>query len=280
MRSCRRPTMRRPISAWRLAMLAMLVVLGMLAMPLGASAQVGVVGNSVEEHEAAPGTRYEGTLLLRNFSTDPQPVRIYQTDYRFTADGRSYFDSAGTTPRSNARWLVPSTTSIVVPASSDVTVGYVVTVPAVDSLRGSYWSIIMIEGAPKAPAAAVANQVALSSVVRYAVQIATHLKTAGTRRVRLTKQAFAPDTAGIPALDMLVENAGERAYRPLLWVELYDAAGTLRSRTEQQRGLLYPGSSLRQRFLFGRQPAGEYKAVIFADTGDDTVLATQYKLTF
>jgi hypothetical protein len=85
---------------------------------------------------------------------------------------------------------------------------------------------------------------------------------------------------GKPALDMVVENAGERAYRPLLWVELYDAAGTLRARTEQQRGLLYPGCSLRQRFTFAKLPAGEYKAVIFADTGDETVLATQYKLTF
>ena len=254
------------------------VALGCAIAPVGA--QVGVVGNSVVEHDAAPGTRYEGTLQLRNFSAEAQPVRIYQTDYRFTADGHSYFDTAGTTPRSNARWIVPSTTSIVVPASSDVTLGYVVTVPAGDSLRGSYWSALMIEGAPRAPNAAAARQVAIGSVVRYAVQIATHLTTPGARRVRLTKQAFAPDTAGLPALDMIVENAGERAYRPLLWVELYDAGGTLRTRTEQQRGLLYPGCSLRQRFTFPRLPAGTYKAVIFADTGDETVLATQYTLTF
>jgi hypothetical protein len=245
-----------------------------------AQAQVGVVGSSIEEHEAAPGDRYEGTILLRNFSAQAQPVRIYQTDYRFSADGTSHFDTAGTTARSNARWLVPSTTSIVLPAGSDVTLSYVVTVPAVDSLRGTYWSALMIEGAPSAPPAAANRQVALGSVVRYAVQIATHLKAPGARRVRLTRQGFAPDSVGKPALDMVVENAGERAYRPLLWVELYDAAGTLRARTEQQRGLLYPGCSLRQRFTFAKLPAGEYKAVIFADTGDETVLATQYKLTF
>jgi hypothetical protein len=77
-----------------------------------------------------------------------------------------------------------------------------------------------------------------------------------------------------------VQNAGERAYRPNLWIELYDAAGTLRGRMEQQRGLLYPGTSLKQHFSFGALPAGEYKAVVFADTGDDTVSAAQYKLTF
>jgi hypothetical protein len=63
-------------------------------------------------------------------------------------------------------------------------------------------------------------------------------------------------------------------------VELYDAAGALRGRREQQRGLMYPGTSVRQRFLFDTLPAGSYKAVIFADTGDDAVFATEYKLEF
>lgn len=266
----------------RLARWCLVVALGAgtTTLPATAGAQVGVVGSSVEEHDAVPGERYEGTIVLRNYSTQPQPIRIYQTDYRFSADGTSHFDSAGTLARSNARWLTPSVGSIVVPPSSDVTLGYVVAVPAVDSLRGSFWSALMIEGAPSAAPPAGARQMALGSVLRYAVQVATHLRTPGSRRVKLTKHGFAPDSAGSPTLEMDVENAGERAYRPLLWVELYDAAGALRARVERQRGLLYPGCSLRQRFTFARQPAGEYKAVIFADTGDETVLATQYRLTF
>lgn len=138
----------------------------------------------------------------------------------------------------------------------------------------------MIEGAPTAPPAASAHEIGLGAVVRYAVQLATHVPTVGSRQVRLAKHAFAPDSAGARTLEMTVENTGERAYRPNLWVELYDATGAQRARLQQQRGLLYPGSSLLQRFAFPSLPSGTYKAVVFADTGDETVSAAQYTLVF
>ena len=257
-----------------------LMTLAVMAVPVAARAQIAVIGSTVEERDAAPGQRYEGTIVVRNLTTSPQPVRIYQTDYRFFADGTSHFDSAGSQPRSNARWVRPSVSSMTIPPSTDVNVTYVVNVPATDSLRGTYWSAIMIEGAPTAPPAASAHEIGLGAVVRYAVQLATHVPTAGSRRVRLATHAFAPDSTGHRTLEMTVENTGERAYRPNLWVELYDAAGAQRARFQQQRGLLYPGSSLLQRFSFPSLPAGSYKAVVFADTGDETVSAAQYTLVF
>lgn len=248
--------------------------------PASAAAQIAVIGNAVDEHTVAAGQRHDGTIIVRNLTTQPQPVRVYQTDYRFFADGTSHFDSAGTTRRSNAAWIAPSATSLTIPPSSDVALTYVVRVPAADSLRGTYWSAIMVEGAPTAPPATGARQVGLGAVLRYAVQVATTLPEAGARTVRIEKHAFVADTAATRRLDVVVQNAGERAYRPLLWVELYDAAGAMRARIEQQRGLLYPGTSVKQRFTFPTLPAGSYKAVVFADTGDDTVSAAQYKLDF
>lgn len=257
-----------------------LAAVAVVAAPAAARAQIAVIGSTVEEHAAAPGQRYEGTIVVRNLTNTPQPVRIYQTDYRFFADGTSHFDSAGSQARSNATWVRPSTSSMTIPPATDVNVTYVVNVPATDSLRGTYWSAIMIEGAPTAPPAAGAHEIGLGAVVRYAVQLATQLPTAGSRRVRLAKHAFSTDSTGAHVLQMTVENTGERAYRPALWVELYDETGVQRARIQQQRGLLYPGSSLNQRFAFPSLPAGSYKAVVFADTGDETVSAAQYTLVF
>lgn len=252
---------------------------GALVVPARAIAQIAVIGNTVDEHAAAPGERYEGSIVVRNLTATPQPVRVYQTDYQFFASGISRFDSAGMLARSNAKWVTTSASAIVIPAMSDVVVTYTVSVPTADSLRGTYWSAIMVEGQPSASPATRGNQVGLGAMIRYAIQLATHLPNAGARTVRLTKDGFT-DSAGTRLLDVTVQNAGERAYRPTLWVELYDAAGVLRSRSQQERGLLYPGSSLAQRFSFAALPAGPYKALIFADTGDDTVFAAQYKLTF
>jgi hypothetical protein len=262
------------------AVRAVAIALALGAMPLQARGQIAVIGNAVDEHPAAAGQRYDGTIVVRNLTTQSQPVRIYQTDYMFFADGSSHFDSAGSTPRSNARWVTPGTRSLTIPPSADVTLTYVVQVPAIDSLRGTYWSAIMVEAAPTAPPVTGARQLGIGSVIRYAVQVATQLPDVGARRVRLTKSAFASDTAGTRRLDVIVQNTGDRAYRPNLWVELYDAAGVLRGRLEHQRGLLYPGTSVKQSFTFVSLPRGSYKALFFADTGDDTVVAAQYRLDF
>ena len=270
------PALRTTLSRMALAALAAHAV----AMPRAAAGQIAVVGSTVEEHTAAPGQTYEGTVLIRNLTSIPQSARIYQTDYHFFADGTSHFDAAGSTPRSNASWIKPSASSIVVPPNSETTIGYSVAVPKLDTLRGTFWSSLMVEGAPTAPPAASNKQVGLGAVVRYAVQLATHLPSPGSRKVAFQNQTQTTDSTGHRIIELEVENVGDRGYRPAMWVELYNDAGVLLGRREQQRGLLYPGTSLRQRFEFDALPAGTYKAVVFADTGDDAVFATQYKLQF
>jgi hypothetical protein len=266
---------RRPFAARIVLTLAALLAVGTSP----ASAQVSVVGSSVEERTAAPGERYEGSVLVRNASDRPQAVRVYQSDYSFFADGTSHFDAPGTTPRSNARWITPSVSTLSIPAQSDVAVTYVVTVPA-DSLKGTYWSALMIEGEVTPPASSGAREIGLGAVVRYAVQLATHLQSSGSRTVSLTNQRLVADSAGVRTLELDITNVGERAHRPALWVEIYDRSGVQRAKVHQQRGLLYPGTSVRQRFTIANLPPGGYKAIVFADTGDDEVLAAQYTLAF
>ena len=243
-----------------------------------ATAQVAVLSNTVQEREAAPGERYDGTIRVLNTTVHPQAVRVYQTDYAFDAHGSTWFEAAGTAPRSNARWLAVGAARVVVPPGTEATVTYVVTVPTADTLRGSYWSTVMVESVPPDadPVGAEPRGVGVGSTVRYAIQVATHVG-AGARTVRFSDVALqAADTAN--ALELIVANAGERAYRPALWVEVYDEAGALRARRRQERGLLYPGTSLRQRFELGSLAAGGYKAVVFADIGGDAVQAATFRL--
>jgi hypothetical protein len=259
------------------------IAAALLAAPVVSHAQIAVLSSTVEERVAAPGEKYSGTIVLSNPTAQPQMARIYQTDYQFSADGTSAFDDAGSTARSNATWVTPQSTRIEVPANSQLAVSYSVTVPKSDSLRGTYWSVIMVEGLPNdagAKAAASAKpSVQLPAVIRYAIQVATHISFSGSRAVKFI-DATAKHVDGKATLDVDVHDAGDRAYRPTMWVEVYDAQGTLRAKAKQSRGLLYPGSSLRQHFELGALPAGTYKAVVFADSGDDSVFAAQYTITF
>lgn len=245
-----------------------------------AGAQIAVLGNTVEEHTASLGDSYLGTIVIRNATTVAQPVHIYQTDYLFHADGTSAFEAPGSARRSNARWITPSTGSLVLPPSGELTISYVVKVPNTASLSGTYWSSIMVEAAPTAAPAASRGKVGLSAVLRYAVQISTQIGETGKRSVNFANQRFVAEKDGSESLVVDVINNGERAYHPLLWVELYDASGVMKTRSKQQRGLLYPETSLRQNFALGVLPHGTYKAVVFADIGEDAISAGQYQLKF
>ena len=265
-----------------LAAISRVFAIAFVLLPMRAAiAQIAVVGNTVEERVSAPGETYLGTIVVRNLTSQDQPVRIYQTDYLFYADGTSHFNDPGTTKQSNATWITPTVRSLLVPPMSEMTVSYTVRVPALESLVGTYWSTIMVEGAPTEAGRPSGGrpQVGIGAVVRYAVQVATHIRATGSRKVAFAGAKFLTDTAtGKQSFELEVQNAGERAYRPALWIEVYDEQGTMKANARQERGLLYPGTSLKQVFQLGKLPSGTYRAVVFADSGEDSVFASQFTL--
>jgi len=270
------------VTLYRTLLALALALLLLVASDAPAAAQIAVIGSTVIERVAAPGESYAGAIVVRNLTRTHQPVRIYQTDYLFAADGTSRFDPVGTTERSNAKWVTPAQRSLLIPPSGELTLSYSVTVPASDSLVGSYWSTIMVEAAPvdAAPSSSDKAQVGLGAVVRYAIQVATHIRANGSRKVSFSNARVVVDPDSTQTFELDVANAGERAHRPTMWIEVYDEQGALRAKVRQERGLLYPGTSLRQRFRLGQIAAGAYRAIVFADSGDDAVFAAQFTLRF
>src|SRR6185503_6468548 len=134
------------------------VVVTAISFARPAAAQVAVLGSGVFEHDASPGQTYQGRVLVRNDTKEPQEAKVYQTDYSFAADGRTMYDAPGTSRRSNAKWVSVSSNYLVIPPETTVPVTFSVAVPADSSLRGTYWSLVMIEAiVPGSPESRKAN---------------------------------------------------------------------------------------------------------------------------
>lgn len=253
-----------------------LAAAALLAIPSLAAAQVAVISSTLEERPAAPGERYTGTVRVRNTSGQPQQARIYQTDYRFLADGRTFYEQPGTDPRSNAAWVQFSPSRITLAPGEEAAVSYTVAVPAGGDVRGSFWSVLMVETVqPEARAAG--RGVGITPSIRYAVQVATHVGQA-ERRIAL-EGARLTNEGGQRALEVDVVNTGEQADRLELRVDLFDADGAPAGRLASSRGLVYPGTSIHQRFEFPALPPGTYRALLVVDTGADEVFGAEYTLT-
>ncbi len=263
------------------ARIALAVVLLALA-PLTAGAGVHVLGNLTQDLEVQPGGTYEGSLEVQNPDDVAAEIRLYQTDYFFYADGTVRYDEPGLLPRSNAKWVTFSPQQAVIPPKESIVVRYTVTVPSDETMRGTYWSMLMVEeipaGSPESSRPA-RDQVSLGiqQVFRYGVQIATNIATTGTRRIRFMQVLLAADKEK-RSLIVDLGNTGDRWLRVTLWTELYDAEGKYVGRFEGGTHRLYPGTTARfPADLVGVRDA-TYKALIVADCGGDDVFGADVSL--
>jgi hypothetical protein len=254
--------------------LSLLAAALLCAAPL--AAQISVVSSTLEERTAAPGEQYTGTIRVRNTAATPQLARVSASDYRFLADGRTFYEQPGTVARSNSGWVRFSPSRLTLAPGEEATVAYTVAVPAQASLRGSYWSVLMVETVDDAPAAVRAGRVGIAPTIRYAVQLATHVGQA-ERRIALEGARLTTE-GGAKAFEVNVANTGEQADRLELRVDLFDAEGAPAGRLSSTRGLVYPGSSIHQRFDLASLPAGTYRALLVVDTGSEDVFGAEYTL--
>ncbi|HEX2080171.1 MAG TPA: hypothetical protein VHG08_20890 [Longimicrobium sp.] len=240
-----------------------------------AAAQVSVVSSTLEERAAAPGEQYTGTIRVRNGGDGPREARVSAADYRFLADGSTFYEAPGTLERSSAGWVRFSPSRLTLAPGEEATVSYTVAVPGDPALRGSYWSVLLVETVDPAPAER-AGRVGIAPSIRYAVQLATHVGQA--ERAIALQGARLSEEGGGKALVVDVVNTGAQADRLELRVDLFDAEGAPAGRLASTRGLVYPGSSIRQRFALPALPPGAYRALLVVDTGSDEVFGAEYTL--
>jgi hypothetical protein len=250
-----------------------------LLVATGLGAQISILGELTHEKNAAPGARYQGSIEILNSGAKPRDVRIYQTDFTYRADGTNAYGDPGTLPRSNAGWITFSPKQTTVQANDKATINYDVAVPSDTSLVGTYWSMIMIEGLPDVPTAKPEQNVGLTIVMRYAIQMITNIGDSGERMLRFFNPTV-QDTDTLRVFTLDIENTGQRLVRPKTWIELYSPEGKSFGSFEGSQSRVYPAASSRIRFDLKGLQDGNYKALVVADCGDEALFGANYTLKF
>jgi hypothetical protein len=261
-----------------------LVVVSLLLLPLLGRAQVGIVNGLTQEKVCRPGEVFQSFITIRNYGPTAEDVRIYQTDYAFTFDGKGFYDPPGKAGRSNAAWLTPGHKQLTIPGSSQVELRYAAKVPDDANLVGTYWSVIMVEVVPKAPGAKGGDtrketKLGITQVMRYAVQIVTHIGDTGSRKLKFLGTELLQNKAE-KTFQVDVENTGERWLRTFSRLELYSLKGELVGKYEGERLRTFPGTSVRFKFDVSHIMEGRYKALVVLDNKDSYVFGAQYTLDF
>ena len=264
-------------------LLALLLMGGtFLTAPRPAHAQINIEGKMTDDRTVKPGAKYEGLIHVRNTTSRPQQVRIYQTDYLFFADGTNKYGEPGSTPRSNASWIEVSPSDLTIQPGQKVPVKYVVRVPEGDAVAGSHWSMIMIEGVRQVevPRKEESDKPVITTQVRvrHGYQVATHVGEASKRLLEFEGVALNKGEKTPASLQVDVAATGNAMLRPEAWIELFTSEGAPKDRVEGQKYRIYPGTSVRYRFDLSHLPSGTYQALVLVDTGEEDIVGAKYML--
>ncbi len=155
-------------------------------------AGLSVIGNLARTATIKPGESFEGVIFVKNTGTQTADARVSQSDYLSRCDGTNEFNEAGQGPRSNANWITLSPGRLKLAPGETQPVRYKGRAPADAKLRGSYWSLIIVEpnAAPGITPEGKPDTVAvgLQTTVRFAVQIVTEIGKTGTRSLQVLQK--------------------------------------------------------------------------------------------
>lgn len=245
------------------------------------SAVEGIVieGGLTHEQVVQPGKTVTGVIVIKNESDVEKGINIYKTDYLFYADGTNKYGKPGTMPRSCANWVRHTPSRTFIKPHSESEIFYTVKVPEVDTLAGTYWCIFMVEPIPDNLVDPEVREKSVGVRVkwRYGVQLVLQMGNTGTKEMQFTNTSLVKNNEK-RILQVDIENTGEKWLKPLVWVELFRADGTVQGKYSSTVMRCYPETSIRHEFDLTGVPQGTYKALIVADCGDDDLFGINYTI--
>ncbi len=246
---------------------------------LSSIASIEVVGSLRHITKAGSGDVYKGEIKVQNSGDKDQEIKVYQTDLFYNNEDYTYYNEPVSHNRSNANWIEYSPKTTIVSANSTLFIQYQITVPDEDSLAGTYWSILMVEGVnPIDPT--MEGQFNINTVTRYAIQLITEIRESGLGKLEFLDPSLVREGNELfLAVDII--NTGDHYISPDVSIELFDDKGESVKVIHAPKKGLFPGTSARYRFnLEGIADEKTYQTIIIAAGEGEDVFGLEYTLYF
>lgn len=251
----------------------------MTIFPFISTASVEIEGSLKQIHKGVVGEVYKGEIKIYNSDKFDQDVKIYQADLMYNYKGATFYDEPVSHNRSNASWMKFSPRTIRLKGGESQYIRYEITIPKSDTVIGTYWSILMVEGVnPIDPNQA--GKMNITTLTRYAVQMITELPDPGKGKLEFMEPSLIQEGKK-SSLAVDISNLGNHYILPEVSMELFDEKGTSVKVIKASKKGLFPGTSSRYVFdLAGVDSGKKYKAIIVAAGSNEDVFGLEYSLFF
>ncbi|MBU4056283.1 MAG: hypothetical protein KKA41_18160, partial [Proteobacteria bacterium] len=258
--------------------LILICILAMLFGTTGPIFAITVSSDLCQEKVSEPGVGYSEVIKIFNKEENPVEIKLYQTDYKYFSDGTNQFSEPGTESRSNAVWIKQLPQQATIAPKETLLVNYTVEIPDNGQLAGSYWSMIMVEQVNQEELELLSSaqrQMGIHQMTRYGIQVVTHIGDTGSRQIEFKNLKLVKgNDKRFLQIDMA--NSGTRALRTSLWVDFYGENNGFTKKVNGTQRRIFPDCGVMQELDLTEIPVGNYKAVVVADAGEETVFGTSF----
>lgn len=238
------------------------------------------VSNLTYFGDFAPGETKQVKITLINDQNEPQLINLNLCDYWCNSDGQHFFEPLGSQVRSNADWILLNTNRALLAPNEKSDFYFTITAPRDPFLKGSYWSVLLIEPSePIQPLNSGSEEgLRLQVKIRYAYHIVTNLAD-GTPKLKIVQKEIRKlDDKDYLCID--VANTGTLFLNPKMILKLYNSKGELEKTLEALPERLYPGSSQRYFLDFSGINGKKFKTFLLLDNGDNKLFGDTFELNF
>jgi len=238
---------------------------------------VVVLGNLHRVHDIYPGQTQNGNIIISNPTKERTQVKVYITDYRFDADGKTSYGDPSTNPRSNARWIDMGSEIITIEAQESYELNYFINVPQDSTLNGTYWSMVMIQEVVEREGSGPESGLHMRTATRTGIQMITNINRETITDITIIDSRLR-QTESQNFLVCDIQNTGNTLVITDFQVELYNFDGNCLGIYSGEQRAVYPKMSTRLQVELGDVSPGKYKALIILDCGKNNVFGADYTL--
>jgi len=256
----------------------LLIILFFLFSVSSIQANVVIINGLTHSYSGVSGQTFYGEVLLANTSNEEQRVTFSLSEAIYSCeDGREFVKDI-MHQNSSTEWFNSSVMDRTLAPKEKYVFKYSISVPNDVSLKGSYWTTLMVN-VEKPIREEIVNDIGLDTKIRYAIRLLTDVNFSDEVNIDFKDISLKSKSNGVESqLDVNIYNENIFIENVKLALELYDANGNIVLEVPTKRLKVFPNVCRVYSIDLERLPKGEYQCVIIADSRDE-FLGTNFSMT-
>lgn len=234
------------------------------------SATVVVQNGLTHIHSMNSGDVLLGKIVLKNLSKKPERVSIYQNDLEVLCSGVVNYNKSGSNSKSLFEHISINTSDQTLAPNEEYEVSYKINIPANQSLKGSLWTLIMVEVAEPISEQKVEYGVSIGSKIRYGIQIIANVGENDANKYSF-KDVKLVKNENEKKIEAVLSNEGDFLINPVLDVQIFDEKGTVVKEIKMPAKKLYPGNCQKFDVDISSLSTGKYNVILVSEANDESI---------